>query len=456
MPLMLHRYRFENSAVDGVGGNDGAITGSYGNDSAKEGTYYLDVDSYVDADAITSILGSSTAKFSFSFWIRTEGADDESWIISDGSSDHGFTLVIDSLGYSKVKIRDIDDVSYNYWYFNGISLVLNQWNHVVCTYDYSQALANRVKFYTNGIQRSAYSTNLSSLSNIRTMDKLQIGDASHSYFQIDDFRIYSGVITLEEINLIYDNNQSALKAELEALLPTDKKPEVAFLKALKGLLPKGYLWGFSVGAGDSVTVIQDNVNPSVYNEYQDHINDGAYVVWQNNIFSTIGLSFSSSYLGILLSVFAHEIYRLQEKMYGFYAEKIPGLSIECLEDWERVTNEPDPILLHPELLTQTQRQIRVHRKIYGENESQLNNDFYIEFAINNYGVAIEIIEISDISSPFRVGSSRVGDRLNSALSVATIRVNVLDGPYDEDIITELQAFFEKLKPSHVVFVWTGI
>lgn len=255
----------------------------------------------------------------------------------------------------------------------------------------------------------------------------------------------------------------ALQDDLQELVPTDQKTEGAFLRALKHLLPKGYLWGFQHGPGIVPTVYQDNPESSGEPEVQDNINAGP-TIWQNNIFTTLGAQFASNTIGVLLSCFAAELVRFQDRMYALYLESIPGLSNELLTDWERITGEPDDCLVDPSSLTIAQRQIRVHNKIYGDYETQLNEQFYIDYA-SALGVTITVDQTTDLSEPFLVSEngtpvhaigSRVGDRLNTSLEVATVTMTVTGGPYDANLLTELQCFFEKLKTAHIAIVWVGV
>lgn len=295
MAELINRYKLENNGEDLIGENDGTVTGSFSSVSPKEGSYSLGLNSKlsIPATPINLLMGSDTAKFSFSFWVKTSAADDDSWVITNnGGYDNGFNIHIDSLGYGKVKIRNNDEDNYNYWYFNGLSLIANQWNHVVFTYDHSLPLASRVSLFTNKVERSTFSTSLSLIENIKSLDELQIGNLLHSYFLIDDFRIYSGVLSEAEIENIYNN-------DIPVILGVDQYNSISASQTLT-------ITGLSL-SGETVELKIDNT------DYSDSIITNSQTQIE---FSAPNLSYGIHYLTITVDEVESNSYSI------FYSEDL--------------------------------------------------------------------------------------------------------------------------------------
>lgn len=218
-----------------------------------------------------------------------------------------------------------------------------------------------------------------------------------------------------------------------------------FFSMLKGLLPRGNIWNPWIKQHpeewrDTIGS-ETNDNPA----YQDNTIDG-YPAYQDNIAGTVLGEPKNSVFGDLLLIFSQEIARLHDRIYALMNESIPGLSVELLSDWETVAGLPNEFT--PVGLSVEERQSLVHQKITqgkGTNdglELTQNESFFIDYAAN-MGYTITI---SYYGTPFRVGVSRVGDRVGGS---AVSYYWVVTGDYD----SILQSLFEEIKPAHTIIVW---
>lgn len=249
---------------------------------------------------------------------------------------------------------------------------------------------------------------------------------------------------------------SGLQQDLQKLLPTDQKPESAYLRAFRGLFPQGFIWGFnSVPSSDNA--IQDAITAP--DQIQDQVGGPDSI--QDSIFGTLGGLVASTKFGNFISVFSTEVWRFQNRIYDLYKESIPGLSVELLPDWERAAGIPNACIISVDDLTLEERQCNVHAKIFLRPSGGLTKQFYIDYAAT-LGFTIVITEFSTLSQPFLVGpvgvdpfdiGGRMGDRINSSTSVANVQFEIVAGPTDPEQIARLQCEINELKPAHVVITW---
>lgn len=248
--------------------------------------------------------------------------------------------------------------------------------------------------------------------------------------------------------------------ELNTLLPTNKITESDFLRALKSLLPTGYLWGFKILPLSINEVTQNVIAPGAA-EVQDNINTGSFNVWQNTIALTASNSIASTFFGLILSAFANELNRFNIRWNDLYRESIPGISIELLPDWEQEAGINEKCGFDLTTLSIEERQCNVQAIIYSDYSNSMNKQFFIDYA-ESIGYIITINDNSDLSKPFLVApvgpspddlGSRVGDRLNDSGQVSTIVVNILSGNLDPDAIERFECNLNSVKSSHIIFVY---
>lgn len=238
--------------------------------------------------------------------------------------------------------------------------------------------------------------------------------------------------------------------DLEKYIPQQRYFEFEYLNMLLRMLPLGPIWGATLYK-ISEYLYQNLI--TVSGDTQDNPNNNVYEVWEGQ--PSDGNP-SDSLFGVLLSVFAAELERLDASCIDLFRQQVPGTSTDMLDDWERVLALPESCSTIPTSLEE--RQAIAQAKLYSNYNVGLNKQFYIDYAAT-LGFVITIDEDSDLSKPFYVApigvdpfdiGSRVGDRLNDSNQLGVVVFTIISGPTDS---TQLKCAMNKLKPSHVVIVW---
>lgn len=102
--------------------------------------------------------------------------------------------------------------------------------------------------------------------------------------------------------------------------------------------------------------------------------------------------------------------RVEDEGYRLIKEVFPDTTFELLPDWERLLGIPDECTPDPDNLgSLSERRSRVLQKLTAQGGQ--NAAFYILLA-QQLGYDIDVIDVIDFDS-FKVGQSRVGDRLTN-------------------------------------------
>lgn len=138
-------YRADNSATDqtGNGYNGTLVNGAtYGIGKINQGFSFDGVNDYVSiSPTFGSTFSNNASPHTYSAWIYpTNVTDNYNWIIQNGSSTKGTSMIInlDRLGF----FFDGGNAVVT----TGSAITVNAWNHVVCAYNGAGA----VKMYVNG------------------------------------------------------------------------------------------------------------------------------------------------------------------------------------------------------------------------------------------------------------------------------------------------------------------
>lgn len=118
---------------------------------------------------------------------------------------------------------------------------------------------------------------------------------------------------------------------------------------------------------------------------------------------------TDSNLRKLLDSLGAEACRIEEAGFKLIEDVDPRTTVDLLTDWERLLALPDECESSPENLTIQQRRERIVQVL--TTDGGQNAQFYVDLAAN-FGVTIAVEDIND-QLPFRVGRSRVGDRLTN-------------------------------------------
>ena len=180
-------------------GNNGIAVGSitYKNSSVRyDGCYAFTGDDYIKIPKPLTISNSSY--FTIAMWVKPEsGCGSYSTILSNfNSPDSGFWMAINT--------EDSGTWFYNGTYAKGNSLLtVGQWSHIAMVFN-----AGTITWYTNGVATST--SNVSSRATAFT-DYIAIGNSyagttwnTDFVGSISDVRIYSSVLSAEDIKALYN------------------------------------------------------------------------------------------------------------------------------------------------------------------------------------------------------------------------------------------------------------
>jgi len=160
------------------------------------------VDDYVDVTPYAALDGATS--FSISFWIKPTASVVRYCFFIDGTTD----IQITYRGNSGAEYIDMSLISTSYYARSTPgSVPLNQWTHVVWTWDGSQTRYNKYKLYING-QSDLNSNSGSTISSLGTFTKLWIGklDSNEWTGFFDEFAIYKNtILTQADADTIYNS-----------------------------------------------------------------------------------------------------------------------------------------------------------------------------------------------------------------------------------------------------------
>jgi hypothetical protein len=199
---LLAYYTADNTPNDATGnGYDGTLTNgaTYGTGIINQGFSFDGVNDYIQVTpTFGSSLSTDTSPHTYTAWIYpTNITDTYNFIINNGSGTKGTSMLIST---SKL----------SFFYGGGVNITstaagvisLNQWNHVVCSYNG----AGQVKFYVDGV---LISTNSASWTDPAGATNTYIGSyagATH-YFNgiIDEVGVWDRELTASEVTELYNS-----------------------------------------------------------------------------------------------------------------------------------------------------------------------------------------------------------------------------------------------------------
>ena len=207
MAILKYRWDFEGDVTEQINGLQGVLTGSLSTSASKVGDYHLNYSSYVTTESVSAVVASPTAQFTITFWEKFPdpalASDPILFRASSPMVDDGLRFFKGSLNYANLSIRSSDG-DYNYWYYNNLGNTTGLWSFYALTYDYSKDLVQRVNLYVNTVEVTPYSTSLSDLNQIMASSATIIG-GDYGGGEMDDLRIYEGILSTEDITYLYNN-----------------------------------------------------------------------------------------------------------------------------------------------------------------------------------------------------------------------------------------------------------
>lgn len=212
-----------------------------------------------------------------------------------------------------------------------------------------------------------------------------------------------------------------------------------YVEMFCGLLPRGFIWRLENIV--SRLIVQDVIEGT---EWQDMFSSAEEI--QDVIEAS---SSEGSLLKRLLASLSSEYALVEADAWKVVNNTDPGVSTDCLEDWERNLGLPESCLSEMEL-TLEERQRIASAKLFDAGQT-LTLQWYIDYA-ESLGFEIEVEEIPTVYAPRIMGVAIMGvevmTRGRSGNSI--LRITIISGSSDNKI---LKCAITKLKPAHVVISW---
>jgi len=194
-----------NIALDSVNGNHGTIYGATWTSGIVNGALSFDgVDDYILISSLSHIQNTSINAFTFEAWIKSVQDTGDRQQVFEGHTTT-WEIYLEGILPGALQFRITDD-SGNYCEVPTEALSLNQWYHVVCTYDGSIQ-----KIYVNGIlQNSSSWSNTFTITTGITIGKDFESDIQYFKGTIDEVAIYNRALTAGEIQQHYQNGLNGI------------------------------------------------------------------------------------------------------------------------------------------------------------------------------------------------------------------------------------------------------
>lgn len=193
----------QNPPTDQFGnGNDSVVNaaGCIVSTRAKYGSYSASSNGLANS---TIYLYSSANNLSVGINV---GITFSMWFYITAAITTGDCKIFEAAGDNKYFIRIPNSTSIFYWCDRGapVGFTMNQWNHVVCTID----SGSNGYVYLNGVYQTSFTDAGRWTASLGRVFVCRSSLGSHNSIKgnIDDFRIYSKVLSQTEITAIYTNN----------------------------------------------------------------------------------------------------------------------------------------------------------------------------------------------------------------------------------------------------------
>ncbi len=220
--IITHRYNFENNANDSVGTSNGTASAgiSYTTTSKKSGSYSLTTTN--DGGYIDMPSNNFGNQFSISFWLNPSSISGQALMANstggwgiDGFRMYfgGWTGTTDKQVYFEVGNGTNGAVAMSSA-ADGV-LSIDSWNHVVATIDQTEG-SRSIKIFVNGDEKGSCTPSFNFNANgIWTIggwnyDGSSNGPLLRGGSGLDDVQIYSGVLSGEQVDYLYDHPGAAI------------------------------------------------------------------------------------------------------------------------------------------------------------------------------------------------------------------------------------------------------
>ena len=228
--------------------------------------------------------------------------------------------------------------------------------------------------------------------------------------------------------------------EFEKFKLPQKYFEDDYLKMIRSLLPKGFLWVFERVSFSGI--IQDVISHT--NEWFDTVD----AVREIQDTRSGGIA-EGNLLTRLLQCFANELSRIEADAWRLLNETDPGVAVDLLEDWERVLGLPESCFVDREL-TIDERQRQAHVKLFQAAQTA-TRQFYIDYAASlGFTITVETEDLS--TAPRRMGVARMGfERMGGSSGDSIFQITIHPGGASDNDF--LKCSLNKVKPAHTIITY---
>jgi len=199
-------YELDEDANDTAGaGNNGKF---------GDAAFFNGSSSYIDIPTIPNITGSGS-DFSFSAWFNFDGTSGDRYIMS--FRENSFIELGFNSGYSPRKLEfKVNDGSNKVILVDESEITYNSWHHVCLTAESSGNLTAYLDGTVKGI------TSIASIGNAGQQNRIgAYNTAGHFTGRIDDARIYSDILTSQEVGYLYNNTTASIPTDYVAYYKLD-------------------------------------------------------------------------------------------------------------------------------------------------------------------------------------------------------------------------------------------
>ena len=191
-------YEFENNANDTVGNHNASSSSDFSTDS-KFGTYSFDITSSSVFD--TGISNSElpvNGTWTCSAWVKPTGFSTNRAPISFTSwtTNYGWSLWVSTSGIAYPRVGTSLQGS-------GFSLTLNNWHHIVLTYDSSV-----LKFYVDKTLISQHTVTINTPNTNLRFGKSNLIFPTGNFGKLDQVRMYDKALSSDEVGILYNETTS--------------------------------------------------------------------------------------------------------------------------------------------------------------------------------------------------------------------------------------------------------
>jgi len=266
---IVSRWGFEGNAQDTEGNNDGIVSGATLTSNSKVGSSAYDFDGVNDAINTTDI-DYSMGKFTGSVWVKLKGTISGKMFFQGDSTDL-LQLQYDGASLSNTFRFRIDTAGGNCVAVSTTEASLNEWYHVVGTYNGSQ---NNI--YVNGQLESSDTTSCSgAIDNFVNSfsigaNALESGFGSFINATIDEVAIFNRTLSDSEIENLYLRGVTKINGTIEISNSSDftNSYEIDFLKTPSVNIPS--ISGQYARYNLYLDTVSNTVTPNVYNVTFDY------------------------------------------------------------------------------------------------------------------------------------------------------------------------------------------